>query len=213
MGTALDQTALVDVMADMAAGDTAALPRFVHEFGDHLARSVGGILKSMGRSDLGRHPAERDYLMWSAAIVIFDRAPRWDPTGSRPWVWSHRAIRAEVVAWMGHASITFDPDIHASRGANQVAAGADVTLRSLADSHEEVAHWIAAVEDVANERDRHVHVEYQTQKHLGDLSPAVTVSVMFDLTPSNVRQIDTRVRRRLAAHPFSASAIAPALIG
>lgn len=213
MGAVLDRKALVAVMTAMAAEDSSALPRFVREFGDHLARSVNAILRSMGRSDLGRHPADMDYLVWTAALVIFDRAGRWDPTGSRPWVWAHRAIRAEVVGWMGHASVAFDSRLHSSAENEISEASADVTLRSLANSHDEVARWIAAVEDVANERDRQVHVEYQTQKHLGDRSPATTVSAMFDLTPCNVRQIDTRVRRRLAAHPFSSSTIAPALIG
>ena len=215
MGAMLDRATLVDMMADMATGDSSVLPEFVQEFGDHLARSVGGVLKSMGRSDLGRQPADMEYLVWSAAIVVFDRAARWDPAGSLPWVWSHRAIRAEVVAWMGHSSVTFDPRTHSTADGDKGSktTTADVTLRSLANRHEEVAHWIAAVDDVANERDRHVHVEYQTQKHLGDRSPARTVSTMFGLTPSNVRQIDTRVRRRLAAHPFGASTIASALIG
>ena len=56
-----------------------------------------------------------------------------------------------------------------------------------------------AIEVVANERDRRVHLEYRIQKRSGDASPAHTVAAEFGLTPENVRQIDSRVRRRLRA--------------
>jgi len=213
MSAQLDHATLVDVMNKMAAGEGAAVAELVDAFGGHLAKSVGGILKSMGRSDLARNSADMDYLVWTAAIVVFDRAGRWDPRGSRPWVWAHRSIRAEVVSWMGHPRVVFDPRFHVSAGCDTGPAGADISLRSLASSHDEIACWLAAVEDVANDRDQRVHLEYQTQKHLGDRSPANTVASMFDLSPANVRQIDKRVRLRLAAHQFAASEIAPALVG
>lgn len=213
MSTEIDRVTLVDIMGRMAAEDNAAIVQLVAEFGDHLARSAGGIVRSMGRSDLVRGKSDMDYLVWSAAIVLLDNAKGWDPGGSLPWVWAHRSIRAEVVAWMGHPAVEFDPHIHVGESCDTADADADIDLQSLAHEHEELGQWISAVEDVANERDSLVHLEYQTQKHLGDRSPARTVSTMFDLSPSNVRQIDTRVRRRLSAHPFGVSEVAPALVG
>lgn len=218
MSAEIDRVRLAELMGKIAAQngaapDSTALVQLVAEFGDHLARSVGGIAKSLGRGDLLRSAADRDYLVWSAAIVLFDRAKNWDPAGSLPWVWAYRSIRAEVVAWIGHPSVAFDPRIHVRESCDTDGSGADIDLRALACQHEEVAQWFSAVGEVASERDRLVHLEYQTQKHLGDRSPAHTVSNMFGLSPANVRQIDTRVRRRLAAHPFGVAKVAPALVG
>lgn len=213
MNAELNRENLVATMSKMASGDVTALSHFVDEFGPHLARSVGGVLKSMGRSDVARRDIDMHFLVWSSALVIFDRAHRWNEAGSRPWVWAHRAIRAEVVAWLGHPSVVFDPHVHVAAECDTSVAAGQLNLHTLADDHVEVARWISAVEEVANERDRLVHVEYQTQKHLGDRSPATTVSSMFGLSPANVRQIDRRVRKRLASHPFHASEIAPMVIG
>lgn len=213
MTAQIDRQELNHLMARLAVDDAAALSEFVDQFGEHLAKSVGGILKSLHRRDVTRRLVDKDFLVWSAALILFDRADRWDPSGSLPWVWAHRAIRAEVVSWAGHPRVEFDPLLHVENNCDNPVPQTDIDLRELACHHEEIANWMTAVDEVANSRDRRVHVEYQTQKHLGDRSPANTVSAMFNLSPANIRQIDRRVRRRLAAHPFHASAIAPALIG
>jgi hypothetical protein len=42
-------------------------------------------------------------------------------------------------------------------------------------------------------------LEYRIQRALGDPSPAHVVAREFGLTPANVRQIDCRMRKRVAA--------------
>jgi len=205
---------LPELMDRMAAGDGVAIEDFVSHFRPDLARSVGGILKSIGRSDLSRNAQDFDFLVWTAALAVFDRAEKWNHDGARPWVWAYRAIRSDVLSWVGHASVEFDAQVHVRTECDRSAAGdSDVDLRDLAHRHNAVAGWLSAVEEVANARDCDVHLEYQTQKHLGDHSPAHTVSEMFDLSPSNVRQIDRRVRQKLARHRFGSTPVGVAVVG
>jgi len=190
---------LAERMADMASGESDALFRFIDEFRPDLTTSVRSTLGSLGRSDVTAKPADLEFLVLSAALVLFDRADRWCSGGAPPWIWAARAIRAEIVQWLGHPRVEFVADRHARTVGGAVAAPADVRLDELAERHDGVAMWLAAVRDVAGERDRSVHLEYQTQKSLGDPSPANTVAAQFGLTPANVRQIDARIRRRLRA--------------
>lgn len=185
------------LMNEMAGGSTDALFEFIDVFRDDLERVVAGILASLHRRDVTRRPDEVGSLAVSAALVIFNRAGSWRCDGALPWIWAYRSIRAEVVAAIGHPTVEFEPQVHASSAMVPVGEVADIDLRDLAERHSPIAAWLAAVEMVANERDQAVHVEYQVQKHLGDPSPANTVARIFDLTAANVRQIDRRVRQKL----------------
>lgn len=202
---------LRSLMAAMARKDSGALFRFIDEFRAELSRTVRSIVGSMSRGDVSRKAAEVDFLVLSAALVVFDRAPGWQPGGAAPWVWANRAIRDEVVRWLGQPRVEFIAECHAApggaggsggsggAGGTAQSAGRDVTYEALAPQCEDVARWLAEVRQVAGERDQRVHIEYQTQKALGDPSPANTVAAQFGLQPANVRQIDARVRRRLDA--------------
>ena len=196
---------LMDAMAD---GDSGALFRFVDEFRVELTSTVRSILGSVGRSDVGRKPAEVDFLVLSAGLVLFDRAARWHAGGAPPWLWATRAIRGEIVRWLGHPRVEFVPEWHAPALPSSTPTTSDMNFDVLADECEEVANWLAGVRTVASERDQRIHIEYQTQKSLGDPSPAHTVGAQFDLQPANIRQIDARVRRRLAQrqHQFHGDA-------
>ena len=186
------------LMRGMAERDSGALFHFVDEFRSDLTSTVRSILGSVGRSDVGARQSDVDFLVLSAALVLYDRAPRWQPGGAPPWLWANRAIRGEIVTWLGHPRVEFVPEWHALGVEPPMASGGDVNFDVLADSCGEVADWIADVKRVANERDQRIHIEYQTQKSLGDPSPANTVGAEFGLQPANIRQIDARVRRRLA---------------
>lgn len=186
------------LMREMGGGASRALFCFVDEFRGELTSTVRSILGSLGRRDVGGKAMEVDFLVWSAGLVIYDRAPGWQPGGAPPWLWAYRAIRSEIVTWLGHPRVEFVPEWHARAESPAPATASDVDIDALASEVSQVADWISVVRKVANVRDQQVHIEYQTQKSLGDPSPANTVAAEFDLKPANVRQIDARVRRRLA---------------
>jgi len=187
------------LMVQMADGSSAALFDFIDAFRDELERQVAGILATLHRRDIVRQPGEVASLAVSAARVLFRRARGWRADGALPWVWAYRSIREEVVAQIGHPSVEFDARVH-SGFTERRPASAEIDLREMAAEHIPIAAWLDAVEAVANERDQAVHLEYQVQKHLGDPSPANTVASIFDLSAANVRQIDRRVRTKLARH-------------
>ena len=195
----LDRALLARLMADLAKGDVAALYPFIDEFGDRLAAMVRGILREFGRPDVAGDRGDVDYLVQSAALVILDRASAWDPQGGAlPWNWARRAIRAEVVGFLGHPSVELhDTDLELSE-LMLPAGAADIDFAELERAYPLVRLLVRAVREVASPRDAEVHLEYQTQKRGGDPSPAHTVAEMFGLSPDNVRQIDLRVRRKLS---------------
>ena len=184
------------LMARMARGDESAVWIALRHWHDDLAIAVRRILADLRRSDVVANREDFDFLVVAGALVIFDRAAGWDPAGAKPWTWAWSAIRAEVVSWLGNATTPFDAMAETADQASPT--GADIDLGRLAAQHPRVANWLHAVGDVASERDRTVHVDYQVQKHLGDPSPARTVAAATGLTPANVRQIDRRVRCKLA---------------
>lgn len=197
--TSPDRALLARLMASMAAGDPAALFPFIEEFGDRLTATVRSMLAGLNRHDVARDREAVDYLMQSAAFVIFDRAPAWDPTGALPWTWARRGIQAEIVSWLGHPSVELvDTDVDLRRILGEHAA-VDIDFDELAADHPLIRLLVEAVREIASPRDAEVHFQYQAQKSMGDPSPANTVGAMFHLSPANVRQIDRRVRRKLSA--------------
>lgn len=202
-----NRTELARLMASMAAGDHAALFPFITEFGAQLAGTVRRLLVSLNRPDVARNREDVDYLVQSAAFVLFERSAAWDPQGALPWTWAERAIRAEVVRWLGHPAVEWDKHDHAGDQGEAVMVTPD--LVDLADDHHELHRLLIALDAIASERDAQVHLEYQVQKALGDRSPANTVAEMFDLSPANVRQIDRRIRLKLSELKANDSAYAP----
>jgi hypothetical protein len=223
-----EREALAELMARMAAGDTLALFTFLDVHRSRLTAAVRRLLAPFGRTDVLRDPAQLDALVQSAALVIFDNAAAWDPTGAMPWTWAERAIRAEIVAWIGHPSIELTDAEEQDRGCAVAGDGRRPTERStvwsldggagagvdlvvpqpddglddltrLAGRERTVALLLHAIVLVASERDVAVHIQYRVQKGLGDRSPAHTVAAEFGLQPDNVRQIDHRVRRKVRA--------------
>jgi len=202
MGRKVDRSVVAELMRRMAAGDSTAVFELLVQNHDNLARTVCGILHSFGRRDVAARRVDVDYLVQGAALVLFDRAGGWRSDGALPWVWAYASIRAEIVAWLGNPSVEFDPQLHVANRCDSGSSQADVDLGKLASEHCEIAKWVDAVREVASERDQSVHLEYQIQKHVGDRSPAQTISAMFGLSAANVRQIDARVRRRITDRHF-----------
>ena len=92
----IDRDEVARLMAQMAAGDPAAIFAFVAAFGGRLAGVVRRQLFAFGRRDVAADPREVDFLVQSAALVLYDRAGGWSPDGALPWsegartdVWNH----------------------------------------------------------------------------------------------------------------------------
>jgi hypothetical protein len=217
-GKAMDEerNELVELMAAMAAGDSAALFVFLDVFGGRLAAAVRRHLNAFGRRDVAGDIEQMAFLVMSAALAIFDRASSWSPDGALPWTWADLAIRSDVVAYLGHPSVELeDAMLTTSTGVARAGGGAllcrplvivpdrclvvaaDDEFDDLVARDERVALLREAIARCGSERDQRVHIQYRIQKRTGDASPAHTVAAEFALTPANVRQIDLRMRRRL----------------
>jgi hypothetical protein len=69
----------------------------------------------------------------------------------------------------------------------------------LAERHEQVRLLLDAVSVTASERDQAVVGQFLIQKAFGDPSPSHTVAAECGPSPANVRQIVSRLRRKLQA--------------
>lgn len=188
-------------MQRMAVGDPAYLFTFAREFGPKVESVVRRMLTEMGRRDVLADAGELDQLVQDACWVIYERAAGWRPGGARPWSWAARAIRAELARAIGHRTVPMDDDggeVPEPVPAPSVDGDAEVTFLSLARRHPRVALLTEAVASVSTPRDQRVVYEYWLQQELGDPSPSHVVAREFGLTPANVRQIDCRMRKRLA---------------
>jgi len=194
----IDREQLARLMAALP-GDLGVLAEFIDAYGGRLAGVVGSILVGFGRRDVLRDDDEMMGLVVEAALVIQDNAAAWSPDGGAlPWNWARKGIVSAVVRVIGHPQVEAEEERLAS---TPVESGAGVLdVHDVAARHPRLALLLEAIGRVdASERDRHVHLEYRLQSLLGDPSPAHTVAAPFGLTPANVRQIDRRMRTKLAA--------------
>lgn len=199
-----DRERLQVVMAGMAEGDMAMLVAFVNEFGTPLRGLVRRTVFGFGRRDVLDDPGEVTSLVTTAALEVFERAAAWDPEGAPPWVWAERAIRAAIARQVGHAlaDVAVDDlcrlcDGPIQQSFDDLLGDARDLVKRLSVADPRARLWWDAVGGLTNDRNRNVYFEVVLQQALGDRSPARTVAPMFDLTPANVRQIVSRVRKRL----------------
>lgn len=197
-------------MVAMAEGDHSAVFTLVDEFGDQIAAMVRSQLASYGRRDLLRDRDEMVGLVHTAAFEILDRAGSWDPAGAPPWVWAGHAIRAAVAQQIGHPLADIDVDRLVERQALMPFSRSgpdradlddhrDLDLDRLAERHPQVRLLLDALSVTASERDQVVVGQFLIQKAFGDPSPSHTVAAECGLSPANVRQIVSRLRRKLQA--------------
>jgi hypothetical protein len=201
----VDRDRLREVMVGMAAGDMAMLVAFVTEFGTPLRGLVRRTVFAFGRRDVLDDPGEVTSLVTTAALEIFDRADAWDASGAPPWIWAERAIRSALARQIGHAlaDVTVEELSRLADGpVQQTLQGLDGdaqrVLKRLSLREPRAQLWWDAVGNLTSDRNRNVYFEFVLQQALGDRAPANTVGAIFDLRPSNVRQIVRRVRRALA---------------
>ena len=194
-----ERAELERLMAAMAAGDIAVTMRFTELFGSKVAATVRRHLRDLHRTDLAERSDDVASLVNDAVLVIFDKAGGWSADGGAlPWVWADRAIRAVVVAAIGHPTVELDQSRHDQEtGASPNGADPGDAYRSLVKRDARVRLLDSAIGRVGNDRDRKVFVQYSLQQSLGDPSPAHTVGAEFGLSAANVRQIVHRQRSRL----------------
>jgi len=114
-----ERAELEGLMARMAEGDTLALFRFLDRYHDRLVATVRRLVEPFGRHDLWRDRSQIEALVQTAALAIFDHASSWSADGALPWTWAERAIRADLVAWIGHPHDELPVD-----AADEIAAAA-----------------------------------------------------------------------------------------
>lgn len=197
----LDRARLGVVMQAVAAGDGDAVFDLWNEF----RQPIGGVV----RAELRRHNVgwvdhtEFDGLVIDACLALADCAGGWHPDGALPWAWARHRIAAVVGRWVGQFADEFDPDRHEPDPIYlpQPWSGHEpAMLDALADlaAHNPVVALVRdALGQAGSRRDQELLVGYIVQQRAGDHSPAVTLGVMFDLSPEAVRKAVSRMRRRL----------------
>jgi hypothetical protein len=196
----VDQNELVALMAQIAAGDAAAIFELKEVAGDALAGALRSLLAARGVRRIDT--AELDGLVIDACLALGEVAGAWNPEGgASPWRWARFRLASVVDTYLGQHADEWD-DRHTRHATVPAPAATNepapwVVLTRLATRNDRCAVLAGALETVASERDRSVYLEFQLQQFLGDPSPAVTVGAMFGLRPDAVRQVVRRVRTRL----------------
>ena len=194
----IDPDELAELMTEMA-DDQVVVIAFVAAFGDTLARVVRHHLCALCRRDLAADRDEVQGLVWEVALFIQERAGAWQPGGALPWNWARRGIAKLVADAIGHARADVDIEVvEVMPTPATTGLTIEVGLDDLYSDPTVVLLRRALAEIACSDRDRDVHVEYRVQVANGDPSPAHTVADLFDLKPDNVRQIDHRLRHKLA---------------
>lgn len=216
-----DEVAVAQLMAGIAAGDTAAIWSF-HEMADVPVRSrLRGELRRLGV----RYEAEDlDALVVDAVLAIADVAPSWRPGGAPPWSWAHHRVVGVVHRFVGTFADSLDElgdgdaegaigwlEAHAMRSPaalvpREPAEGPDgacreplAALRRLATVEPWAAELDAALSATTSARDIAVWFATLDERAAGNASPALTVGTRFGLRAATVRQVVHRVWSRVEA--------------
>ncbi|MCP3935061.1 MAG: hypothetical protein GY708_06785 [Actinomycetia bacterium] len=170
---------LEQIMAGLAAGDDAMISALMFEFGPELERAARYHAKQVATGPV----RDGDIVGLTAdfAFAVAHAAKSWRPDGGAlPWTFARRALR-------------------------QLAIDVLVTPVQLRRS---LAEGVPAVRVVLDRwhtvPDQHITIalEYRMQQQQGDPSAAATVAERHAKTADNVRQIASRVWRRVADVEF-----------
>jgi hypothetical protein len=194
---------LTVVMAQLAAGDDAAVAALYLEFGATVRASLAAIARARGR----RIPADDlDGLTIDACLALRRVARGWRPDGSLPWTWARNRLVALVDAYVApgsHPVVDFD-DLEAAAPSPTTAVG-DVDdddpldlLAILAESNQRLGLLADALNKAVPPGEGRTLLRYALQHRAGDPSPSHTVAAQLGLRPPAVRQRVSRARRRLA---------------
>ena len=149
---------------------------------------------------------ELDDLTRSAVVDIAGLAGTWRPDGGAlPWNWARQRILAQAfTAITGcHKSLDADPDSDVPESETRFASASDEadlaeTLDRLAGCVPEAGLLLSGLNQVANERDRQIWLEYVAEQAVGNPAPAGAVARTHGLREPNVRKIVQRVRKGLS---------------
>ncbi len=207
---------LVELMAAMAGGDTAAVFALRGEYGGSIAAAV--------RDALGRRGAlctheEIEGLVVDVCLMLFDTAAAWSADGGAlPWIWARMRVGNLVDRHLGQYADRLDEQRDGRMAEGPGTGGGQActdeppvldVLDRLGGAHPAARLLQEALGQVASVRDGELFLELRIQELLGDRSPAVTVGVLLGLQPEAVRQQHRRVRLRLRRLAESNARFAP----
>jgi hypothetical protein len=196
---------LTEVMARMAAGDTAALEALYVGFGNPIRSLIHKELRRLGVRSVDS--ADVDGLTLDVCTELYRRAGSWDPAhGVAPWTWARLRVRAIVCAYVGQFTDPLPEGGPADAAATAVAAPpadddenvVDTLERLAALRHDLRLRLLAeALNRVSRPAQQEILFEVKMQAGQGDPSPAATVARAKALKPEAVRQTCKRLVDRV----------------
>jgi hypothetical protein len=194
-------------MAAVAAGDQSAVAQLWAIARPNLTWIVRDALRSTGRP-FG--PEVVEDAVSAAFSGLVNRAGSWSPQGgAKPWNWARKMVRGCAFEALGRPCLSLDdpsaPDRPATGPAGEGSTPTPPPVEDPLALFEQLAETEPAVgavleqfrRAVPKDRDLRVFLRMLLEQAEGNLSPAVTVAALEDLTPANVRQIFHRVGAKL----------------
>lgn len=217
-----DRERLAALMARMGAGDRQAIFELYGEFGARLTAVMRRHLAAVGVPGATRDDV--DGLVIEACLELASCAAAWRPDGGAlPWTWAANRLRAVAARFAGVHADELD-DAALDRVAGDGAAGgasppvpavahdegsAFEVLQEAGTGHPMAALLLDALSLVGTPRDQAIVLELRLQTALGDPSPSHTVGAGLGASPDAVRQVGSRMRRRLRDLAASDERFAP----
>lgn len=214
---------LVQLMAQMAGGDKAAIFTLAAEFGAQVGATVRRQLAHVGVQQIDLD--ELHGLVVDACMELYDCAQAWDPAGGAlPWVWAERRVARLVSSYVGqHHDELDEPRLAEASGVVLAERGEAVPghdepepldlLAALADGargpHPLCRLVQEALELVSTDRDRRLLLEVAVQASLGDRSPSATAAALHGMRADAVRQVVKRTKDRLRTLAATEARFAP----
>jgi hypothetical protein len=196
---------LTEVMARMAAGDSAALEALNVDFGNPIRSLIHKELRRLGVRSVDS--ADVDGLTLDVCTDLFRRAGSWDPShGVAPWTWARLRVRAIVCAYVGQFTDPLPDGGPADDDAPVVPSPASDDDENVVDTFERLAALRndlklrllqEALNRVSRPTQQEILFEVKMQAGQGDPSPAVTVARAKALRPEAVRQTCKRLLDRV----------------
>jgi DNA-directed RNA polymerase specialized sigma24 family protein len=195
---------LTEVMARMAAGDTAALEELYVGFGNPIRSLIHKELRRLGVCSVDS--ADVDGLTLDVCTELFRRAASWDPShGVAPWTWARLRVRAIVSAYVGQFTDPLPEGGPADTDAAVVPPPANddenvvLTFERLAALRNDLRLRLLAeaLNRVSRPAQQEILFEVKMQAGQGDPSPAATMARAKALKPETVRQTCKRLLDRV----------------